>query len=132
MLWGNDPVAWLSRRQSRIALSSNDAEIFAATECVREGFAIKHILEELSIKDSKPIDVFEDNAQTILAAERGLSGPRTKHLPLEFHFIHRAQRKGEVIFRKVGTKKQIGDVLTKPLPRDQFEYLLNKFSVKLT
>lgn len=131
VLWGGDTVAWLSKRQSRIALSSNDAEIFAAAECIREGLAIKHIREELGIAQRGAIEVFEDNAQTILAGERGLSGPRTKHLPLEFHFIHHAQRDGEVKFVKVSTKKQIGDLLTKPLPKEQFMYLLNKFTVAI-
>jgi len=131
ILWGSDPVAWLSKRQSRIALSSNDAEIFAATECIREGLALKHITQELNIAQKSPIELFEDNSQTVLAAERGMSGNRTKHLPLELHFMHHLQRDGEIKFVKVGTKKQIGDVMTKHLPKEQFEYLLNKFTVKL-
>ena len=131
VLWGGDPVAWLSKRQSRIALSSNDAEIFAALECIREGLAVRHIAEELGVAQKSPLEVFEDNAQTILAAERGMSGSRTKHLPLELHFMHHAQRDKEVKFVKVGTKKQIADVLTKHVPKDQFEYLLSKFMIKL-
>ena len=131
VLWGGDPVAWLSKRQSRIALSSNDAEIFAAAECIREGLAVRHIMEELNIAQKGPLELFEDNAQTILAAERGMSGPRTKHLPLELHFIHHAQRDKEIKFVKVGTKKQIADVLTKHVPFDQFEYLVGKFMVKV-
>jgi len=127
VLWGGDPVAWLSKRQSRIALSSNDAEIFAAAECIREGLAVRHIMEELHIAQKGPLELYEDNAQTILAAERGMSGPRTKHLPLELHFIYHLQRDKEIKFVKVGTKKQIADVLTKHVPLDQFEYLVSKF-----
>jgi len=129
ILWGGDPIGWLSKRQSRIALSSNDAEIFAAAECIREGLAIGHVREELGIPQKGPVELYEDNTQTILAGERGLSGPRTKHIPLEFHFIHHSQRDGEIKFLKISTKKQIGDLLTKPLPRDQFTSLLNKFTV---
>ena len=131
VLWGGDPVGWLSKRQTRIALSSNDAEIFAAAECIREGLAVRHITEELGIEQKGPIELFEDNAQTILAAERGMSGPRTKHLPLELHFMHHAQRDNEIKFVKIGTKKQIADVLTKHVPKDQFEYLVSKFMVTL-
>ena len=131
ILWGGDPIGWLSKRQSRIALSSNDAEIYAAAECIREGLAVSHVRQELAIPQKGAIEIYEDNARTILASERGLSGPRTKHLPLELHFIHHLQRDGEIKFIKVGTKKQIGDliILTKPLSRDQFTYLLNKFTV---
>jgi len=129
ILWGGDPIGWLSKRQSRIALSSNDAEIFAATECIREGLAVSHVRQELGIPQKGAIEIYEDNTQTILAGERGLSGPRTKHIPLELHFIHHSQRDGEIKFIKVSTKKQIGDLLTKPLARDQFTYLLDKFTV---
>ena len=74
---GGDPIGWLSKRQSRIALSSNDAEIYAAAECIREGLAVSHVRQELGIPQKGAIEIFEDNAQTILAGERGLSGPRT-------------------------------------------------------
>ena len=85
----------------------------------------------MDIAQKGPIELFEDNAQTILAAERGMSGPRTKHLPLELHFIHHAQRDKEIKFVKVGTMKQLGDVLTKHVHKDQFEYLVSKFMIKL-
>jgi len=131
VLLGGDPVAWLSKRQSKVALSSNDAEIFAANEALREAMAVCNMRRELGIPEPYPFEVFEDNAQTILAAQRGLSGPRTKHLPLEEHYLHELESDGIAKFRKVGTKGQLGDVLTKHLPKDQADALLDVFCPSL-
>jgi len=132
VLCGGDPISWLSKRQSKVALSSNDAEIFAANEALRETMAIRHTLQELGIAQRQPIEVFEDNAQTILAAQRGLSGSRTKHLPLEQHYLNELERDKIVVFCKVGTKDQLADVMTKYIPKEQQENLLDRFTIKLT
>jgi len=131
VLIGDCPVAWLSKRQTKVALSSNDAEIIAANEALREMMAVRNILLELGLAQQSPVDVYEDNAQTILAAQRGLSGPRTKHLLVEEHYLHELESLGIVKFRKVNTQDQLGDALTKYLPKDQMEYLLDKFTVKI-
>ena len=131
ILVGGDPIAWLSKRQSKVALSSNDAEILAANEALREAMSIYNTRRELGIPEPLPFEVFEDNAQTILAAQRGLSGPRTKHLPLEEHYLNELEAKGIAKFRKVGTKGQLGDVLTKYLPKDQADTLLDVFCPSL-
>jgi len=131
ILYGGDPVSWLSKRQTKVALSSNDAEIFAANEALRETMALRNMLLELGLAQKHPIEVHEDNAQSILAAQRGLSGPRTKHLPLEEHYLHELEEQQIVKFRKVGTKGQIADIMTKYLPKEQQESLLDKFTVKL-
>jgi len=131
ILYGGDPVSWLSKRQTKVALSSNDAEIFAANEALRETMALRNMLIELGLAQKHPIQVYEDNAQSILAAQRGLSGPRTKHLPLEEHYLHELEEQRIVEFRKVGTKGQIADIMTKYLPKEQQETLLDKFTVKL-
>jgi len=131
ILYGGDPVSWLSKRQSKVALSSNDAEIFAANEALRETMAIRNLLLELGVAQKQPIEVNEDNAQSILAAQRGLSGPRTKHLPLEEHYLHELEDQRIVAFHKVGTKGQLADVMTKYVPKDQQNALLDKFTVRL-
>ena len=131
VLVGGSPVAWLSKRQTKVALSSNDAEIIAANEALREMMAVRNILLEIGLAQNNPVDVFEDNAQTILAAQRGLSGPRTKHLAVEEHYLHELESGGYAKFRKIATEEQIADVLTKHLPKDQMDYLLDKFTLKM-
>eukprot|EP00808_Paulinella_micropora_P014446 g3260.t1 len=70
---------------------------------------------------NNPVDVFEDHAQTFSQRNED-SGPRTKHLLVEEHYLNELESSGIVKFRKVDTREQIADVLTKYLPKDQMDY----------
>ena len=52
---------------------------------------------------------------------------RTKHLALAFHEVKEANDSGEIFLRHVPGTENTPDLLTKPLPRDQFQ----KFSRRI-
>ncbi len=48
---------------------------------------------------------------------------KTKHIPIKYHFV-REQVLGKIIkLDYIGTKDQVADIFTKPLPKEAFEYL---------
>jgi hypothetical protein len=49
-----------------------------------------------------------------------------KHIPIKFHFLQEQVAEKNIRVEYVGTKENIVDIFTKPLPREAFEYLHQK------
>ena len=48
---------------------------------------------------------------------------KTKHIPIKYHFLREQVLEQKVKLEYVPSKEQVADILTKPLPRETFEYL---------
>jgi hypothetical protein len=117
MFASGGPFLWKSTRQPIVTLSSTEAEYVALTMAVREGLAIQQLLKELRYQgsDATPLDVAEDNTNTILNAE-GQSGMRSvKHLDVRYHFVKQEVEKGTISIRYIPTGENPADGLTKAL-----------------
>ena len=47
---------------------------------------------------------------------------KTKHIPINFHFLREHVTEKNIKLEYVGTKEQVADIFTKPLPRETFRY----------
>ncbi|BAU01802.1 hypothetical protein VIGAN_11111900 [Vigna angularis var. angularis] len=57
-----------------------------------------------------------DNRSAIELAKNPVYHERSKHIDVRFHFIREKIKEGSVELEHVGTKQQIADIFTKPLP----------------
>jgi hypothetical protein len=80
------PVAWKSKQQGGVTLSSSEAEYFAISEVAMELKLLKMILEFLTIDPGIPMKVYVDNIGTIHLANNASSGTRTKHIDTRLQF----------------------------------------------
>ena len=55
---------------------------------------------------------------------------QSKHIDIQYHFIHDMVQKGAVKIQYISTDDQIADVHTKPLPRMKFEYFRERLRVE--
>jgi len=125
------PVVWGSKMQTLVALSTTEAEYIALSSALREVIAIKNLMDELTkrgfhLHHPTPrvkCRVFEDNRSCIEIATNHKTRPRTKHLSVRLHHFRSHVESGTINIEHISTKEQIADIFTKPLPRDQFEYL---------
>lgn len=122
---GNSPVCWASRRQQTVSVSTTEAELIAACDCVKELMYMINLLKELTDVTAQPI-LRVDNQGTIKLALGGSFSRRTKHIDIRYHFI--TEKLDEKLFKieYIVTKEQLSDIFTKPLPRVQFDYLKYK------
>ena len=45
---------------------------------------------------------------------------RTKHIDVQYHFVHNMVKDGKVNLEKVDTRENVADALTKPVNRAKF------------
>jgi hypothetical protein len=54
---------------------------------------------------------------------------KTKHIPIKYHFLQEQVAEKNIRVEYVGTKEQVADIFTKPLPWEAFEYLRQRLGV---
>jgi hypothetical protein len=109
--WGGGLLKTWSRTQGCIALSSGEAEFYAAIKGSAEGLGIRSLLADMG--QAVEVEVIQDSTAAKGTASR-LGIGKVKHLDVGWLWIQEAVRKGEVVLRKINGKVNPADVLTKP------------------
>ena len=81
------------------------------------------------MKYDEPIPILCDNTSAINISKNLEMHSKTKHIPIKFHFLREQIMEKNIKLEYIGTKEQIADIFTKPLPRETFEYLKQKLGV---
>ena len=84
---------------------------------------MKQTLQYIQAKYDKPILILCDNTSAINISKNPVMHSKTKHIPIKFHFLREQVIEKNIKLEYIGTKEQIADIFTNPLPRDTFEYL---------
>ena len=113
--------------QKVCAQSTAEAEIIAATDCVKEVIHTRLMLKELGYGDavSKPTVVYEDNVAARLMATGQKSHRGAKHFETRLRFLQDHTNGTNVQFTQIPTGDQLADIFTKPLPPDAFDKFAN-------
>ena len=117
---GNYLVAWESKKQSSISLSTTEVEYIAAATCCTQVIWMKQTLEDIQVKYDEPIPILCDNTSAISISKNPEMHSKTKHIPIKFHFLREQVTKKNNKLEYVETKEQITDIFTNPLPRETF------------
>jgi hypothetical protein len=115
-----DVVSWQSKKQSTVALSTCEAELYAEASCIQEMMWLQNLLEEISINVEKPSTIWQDNQSTIHISKHGIIREKTKHVRVKYHFISEKIDQNLIEVKYIQTDKQQADILTKGLNKDLF------------
>ena len=91
---------------------------------------MKQTLQDLQIQFSEPIPIFCDNTSAISISKNPVMHSKTKHIPIKYHFVKEKVAEKNIKLEYVGTKEQIADIFTKPLPHEAFEYIRQKLGIR--
>ena len=83
----NCPIAWKSRGQKTVALSSTEAEYIALSEVSTEIIFVSEVLKFMEVSISYPIEINLDNVGAIYLAKNASTTTRTEHIDIRYHFI---------------------------------------------
>lgn len=128
-LLDNAAVAWTSKKQPIVTLSTTEAEYVAASTCACQAIWFERVLEELGYDTTEGITIHCDNTSTIKLSKNPVFHGRCKHIGVRFHFLRDLVKEGRVSLKHCGTQEQVADIFTKPLGREVFETLRSKLGV---
>jgi hypothetical protein len=86
-------VAWRSKTQSHVTLSSAEAEYVSARELVKEIKFVMQILEHVNIQVELPIKIYIDNIGAIYMARNNAKGGATRHVNYRYNYCREVHGK---------------------------------------
>ncbi|GJU10806.1 retrovirus-related pol polyprotein from transposon TNT 1-94 [Tanacetum coccineum] len=114
---------WFSKKQTALVVSTTVAEYGSARKACQQALWMKQALIDYDIRlDDVPIMC--DNKGAIDLSKNPVQHSRTKHIEIRHHFLRDNVQKGHISIEKVSSVDNIVDILTKPLKRESFNYLL--------
>jgi hypothetical protein len=135
IMFAGAAVAWISKRQPTVALSSAEAEYVTACFAAQEIQWIRQLLAEINVPfGADATTVYSDSQSAMHMASNPTSG-RAKHMDIKYHFTKEAVERGVVSFKYVHTSEQAADGLTKGLagPKTiQFRNLISGNTANIT
>jgi len=113
-------TSWATKKQHFTAMSTVEAEYIAAASCCAQLLWIWQQLKNFSF-DMGCIPIFCDKTSAINIAKNPCQRKRTKHIDIRHHFLRDNVEKGLISMNFCATNKQIANIFTKALSREQFE-----------
>ena len=124
------PVAWGLKLQGSIALSTTEAEHNASSMAMRLVLPLRDLCKTIGSSvgiDSEVVTnfqttVWEDNSacQILANLEPGRQTPRSKHHAMKQHWFRSHLKPNSIEVKKINTKEQKADILTKALGMVKF------------
>ncbi|GKD90662.1 hypothetical protein Tco_1366169 [Tanacetum coccineum] len=124
---GDKLVSWSSKKAKSTAISSTKAEYIALSGCCAQILWMRSQLTDYGFQFNK-IPLYCENKSVIALCCNNVHHSRAKHIDVRYHFIkeHVENRIMELYF--VRTEYQLADIFTKPLPRERFNFLIEKLA----
>ncbi|CAL8999958.1 unnamed protein product [Prunus brigantina] len=111
---GNNLVAWHSKKQNSVSLSTAEAEYVAAESCCTQLLWMRQMLEDYGLTQSCFL-IYCDNMSAIDISKNPVQHSRTKHIDIRHHFIRDRVEDKILSLEFVPFEKQLADILTKAL-----------------
>ena len=125
MQLGRSTVAWKTRKQSVIALSTTEAEFVAASEACKLVIWCRELLAELSAANNSPKVLFQDNQGALKWEEDGIRS-NAKHVAIRGNFVKKQIEAGHLAVKYYSTTQMRADILTRALDRTAFVHCRGK------
>jgi hypothetical protein len=120
---GSGAISWRATRSPAVALSSCEAELYAATTAAQELLWLKRLLRELGYPTQRPV-LYCDNRSTVALTKDPLFSARSKHIEARYFFLRDLGEAKELSTQHLPGEVNVADIFTKPLPADRHHQLL--------
>jgi hypothetical protein len=90
---------------------------------------MKQTLIDIQVEYDEPIPIYCDNTSAISISNNLVMNSKMKHIKIKYHFLQKQVTEKNIKVEYVGTKEQVVDIFTKPLPWEAFEYLCQRLGL---
>ncbi|UYV80249.1 hypothetical protein LAZ67_18002148 [Cordylochernes scorpioides] len=113
------PIAWESKKQQTVSLSSTESEYIALCEAGKEAVHIRMLLDELGFGEilEGPTVLRTDNQGARQLTRNPVYHARTKHIDIKWHYIRDIYNEGLVEVVHTPTQENVADIFTKSLTK---------------
>ncbi|GJY58825.1 retrovirus-related pol polyprotein from transposon TNT 1-94 [Tanacetum coccineum] len=126
---GDKMFSWSSKKQKCTAISSTEAEYIALSGCCAQILWMRAKLTDYGLQFNK-IPLYCNNKSAIALCCNNVQHSRAKRIDVHYHFIKEQVENGIVELYFVRTEYQLADIFTKPLPRERFNFLIEKLGMR--
>nr|GEV88135.1 copia protein [Tanacetum cinerariifolium] len=128
---GDKLVSWSSKKQKCTAILSTEAEYIALSGCCAQILWMHSQVTDYGFQFNK-IPLYCDNKSAIALCCNYIQHSRSKHIDVLYCFIKEQVENGIVELYFVQSEYQLSDIFTKPLPRERFNFLIEKLDKTLS
>ncbi|GJR05220.1 hypothetical protein Tco_0528204 [Tanacetum coccineum] len=126
---GDKLMSWSSKKQKSTAISSTKAEYIALLGCCAQILWMRSHLTNYGFQFNK-IPLYCGNKSVIALCWNNVQHSRAKHIDVRYHFIKEQVENGIMKFYFVQTEYQLTEIFTKPLPKERFNFLIEKLGMR--
>jgi hypothetical protein len=122
-------ISWKSRISTPVPQSVMEAEIIAANQDAKEIMWTRYLIAELR-PCVIPSTIHCDNDGAVGFADDARVTDASKHIMPKYYYVRDVQEKKNIMMRRIGTKDQISDSMTKALENPQFSRFRGEMNVE--
>ncbi|GJT38417.1 hypothetical protein Tco_0938282 [Tanacetum coccineum] len=126
---GDKLISWSSKKQKSTEISSIEAGYIALSGYCAQILWMRSHLTDYGFTFNK-IPLYCDNKSTIALCCNNVQHSRAKHIDVRYHFIKEQVENGIVKLYFVQIEYQLDNIFTKPLPRERFNFLIEKLGMR--
>ena len=112
-MMGGAAVAWKTRVQPTVSLSTSEAEFLAASDAGRMALYLRSVLHELDVPQDYATVIFEDNRGARLMAHAGQPTRQSRHIDIRHYAILDWVERDLVSLEEIPSGLNVSDALTK-------------------
>lgn len=113
-------IAWSSKLQPTVALSTCEAEFISTAAAIKEALWLRNLLGDFE-GQVKPVLIFGDNQGALKLLHHPHAHQRTKHIDVAHRFAQDRVERGEIQCEYIQTNAMVADCTTKVVPLKKFE-----------
>jgi histone deacetylase 1/2 len=118
---GSNLVSWNAKKQPTVSRSSTKAKYKSLANATTEVMWVQTLLDELGVSQSKAAVLWCDNIGATYLAANPVFHARTKHIEVDYHFVHERVAQKLLDIRFMASGDQVADGFTKSLSTRQLE-----------
>jgi hypothetical protein len=118
---GSGAVAWASKKEHIVTLSSNEAEYVATTTVACQVVWMRRILNELLYEQNFATQIIRDNKSAIALSKNHVFRKQSKHIDTRYHFIREIVTGKEIFVQFYRFGEQFADIFMKSLGNELFK-----------